>query len=238
MLILTRKAGESLIIGDSIRIIILEIRGKQVRLGVEAPSEVVVLREEIGQRLAQENLQAASISYSDLKEVLQALGREMPESWGLKEAPPGVAVVTVDTKNFGRITVPETAVINFPRGLPGLEKLQAFMLLEESRTAPFCFLQAVDDPKYCLLVADPGTINPEFRLSPLAGDLKDLGADRVQEVTVLSILTMPPGQPRELTANLQCLLLINPQLKRGKQVIMEGPQYSYKYRIIPPADLA
>ena len=116
MLILTRKIGESLLIGDRTRITILEIRGKQVRLGVEAPPEVVVLREEISQRLAQENLQAASFAYSDLQEVLRALGREMPESWGLKEAPPGVAVVTVVTRNFGRITVPQEAVINFPLG--------------------------------------------------------------------------------------------------------------------------
>jgi carbon storage regulator CsrA len=232
MLILTRKIGESLLIGDSIRITILEIRGKQVRLGVKAPPEISVLREEIGQRLAQENLQAASFSYAQLQELLRALGRELPESWE-KETPPGAAAVTVDTKIYGRITVPETAVINFTRGLPGLEQVQAFVLLEETRTAPFCFLQALDDPNYCLVVADPSAINPEFRLSPLPGDLKDLGADGAQGLMVRVILTMPPGQPPELIANLQWPLLIKPQLRRRKQVIMEGPQSSYKYRMVP-----
>ena len=47
MLIITRKAGEGLFIGDDIRITILDIRGKQVRLGIEAPSTTVILREEI-----------------------------------------------------------------------------------------------------------------------------------------------------------------------------------------------
>ncbi len=47
MLILTRKLGESITIGDEIRVSVLGIRGRQVRLGIEAPAKVVVHREEI-----------------------------------------------------------------------------------------------------------------------------------------------------------------------------------------------
>lgn len=47
MLILTRKAGECITIGDDIRIYILEIKGRQVRIGIEAPRDVAVHREEI-----------------------------------------------------------------------------------------------------------------------------------------------------------------------------------------------
>jgi carbon storage regulator len=46
LLILSRKVGESLMIGDSIRILVLDVRGQQVRLGIEAPEDLVVLREE------------------------------------------------------------------------------------------------------------------------------------------------------------------------------------------------
>lgn len=51
LLILTRKIGESLIIGDNIRITVLEIRGKQVRLGIEAPPDIAVMREELSQNM-------------------------------------------------------------------------------------------------------------------------------------------------------------------------------------------
>ncbi len=51
MLILTRKVGESLLIGDDISITILNIRGNQVKIGVEAPKEVSVHREEIYHRI-------------------------------------------------------------------------------------------------------------------------------------------------------------------------------------------
>ena len=47
MLILTRKEDETILIGDSISIKIMEIRGKQVRLGIEAPADILVLRGEM-----------------------------------------------------------------------------------------------------------------------------------------------------------------------------------------------
>lgn len=51
MLILTRKIGESLLIGDNVEITVLSIRGGQVKLGVKAPKEISVHREEIYQRI-------------------------------------------------------------------------------------------------------------------------------------------------------------------------------------------
>ena len=54
MLILTRRIGETLIIGDDIQITILGIKGSQVRIGINAPKNVSVHREEIYQRIAEE----------------------------------------------------------------------------------------------------------------------------------------------------------------------------------------
>ncbi|TDQ58132.1 carbon storage regulator CsrA [Mesocricetibacter intestinalis] len=53
MLILTRKVGESLLVGDDISITILNVRGNQVKIGVNAPKDVSVHREEIYQRIKQ-----------------------------------------------------------------------------------------------------------------------------------------------------------------------------------------
>lgn len=53
MLILTRKVGESLLIGDDISVTVLSIRGNQVKIGINAPKDVSVHREEIYQRIKQ-----------------------------------------------------------------------------------------------------------------------------------------------------------------------------------------
>lgn len=73
MLILTRKLGESINIGDNIKISVLGIHGRQVRIGIEAPLNVVVHREEIYVRIQEENRKASGSIADDLKGVVQMI---------------------------------------------------------------------------------------------------------------------------------------------------------------------
>jgi carbon storage regulator len=69
MLILTRKLGERITIGDNIVITLLEITGSQVRLGIEAPRGISIHRQEIYERILQQNLRASKVTASDLSEA-------------------------------------------------------------------------------------------------------------------------------------------------------------------------
>lgn len=62
MLILTRRVGESLMIGDEVNVTVLGIRGNQVRIGVNAPKDVAVHREEIYDRIQEEKSEDTSAS--------------------------------------------------------------------------------------------------------------------------------------------------------------------------------
>lgn len=68
MLVLSRKTGQKLIINDNIEVIVIETRGEFVRLGIKAPKEVSIYREEIYEEIKQANQQAlAQSSTDDLK---------------------------------------------------------------------------------------------------------------------------------------------------------------------------
>lgn len=66
MLILTRKAGEAVAIGDDIQISVVEIKGTQVKLGIRAPKNIEVHREEIYLKIQEENRRAALVSRDSL----------------------------------------------------------------------------------------------------------------------------------------------------------------------------
>jgi carbon storage regulator len=59
MLVLTRKVDESIIIGDNIKITVVDIRGDQAKIGIEAPREISVHREEVYLEIQEENRRAA-----------------------------------------------------------------------------------------------------------------------------------------------------------------------------------
>ena len=72
MLVLTRKTGETITIGDDIKIYIQEIRGNQVKLGIVAPPTVAVHREEVYLRIQEENRRAARVTPENLLDVSRA----------------------------------------------------------------------------------------------------------------------------------------------------------------------
>jgi len=71
MLILTRKIGETIVIGDRIKVHVIEIRGQQVRLGIEAPIDTPIHREEVYQKIAEENRLASAIDVVHLHSIIE-----------------------------------------------------------------------------------------------------------------------------------------------------------------------
>lgn len=68
MLVLTRKVNQSIIVGDDVEVIVLEVRGEQVRLGIRAPKSVAVHRKEIYEQIQEENREASGVRPEDVPE--------------------------------------------------------------------------------------------------------------------------------------------------------------------------
>ncbi len=70
MLVLTRKSGEAIRIGDEIRIVVVEVKENQVKIGIEAPHSQTVHREEIYLKIQEENIRASALP-KDIAEKLK-----------------------------------------------------------------------------------------------------------------------------------------------------------------------
>ena len=76
MLVLTRRVGESIVIGNDVVVTVLEVRGEVVRVGIDAPREVAVHRQEVFDEVAAANRAAASPHDSDIA----ALTKDLPNN--------------------------------------------------------------------------------------------------------------------------------------------------------------
>lgn len=85
MLTLTRKIGQKILIGNGIEIVVREIRGRQVRLGITAPAGLPVYREELYQQIAEENARASQAPSLDLLEALPEMS--LPLDSGSSKSP-------------------------------------------------------------------------------------------------------------------------------------------------------
>jgi carbon storage regulator len=89
MLILSRKPGDAIVIGDGIRIVVIECDRRGVRLGIEAPPHVSILREEIVNAIASENRRAnTTAEAAGWLDILPVRGRQAPTAPAPAAEPP------------------------------------------------------------------------------------------------------------------------------------------------------
>ena len=92
MLVLTRKYNQSIMIGDAIEIVVVDIKGDQVKLGIRAPRECTILRSEIYQQIREENALASSAPPDALDRFDRLLAPPKPAA-GAPPAPRRPAII-------------------------------------------------------------------------------------------------------------------------------------------------
>jgi len=222
LLIITRRVGEGMTIGDDTRLVVLKVRGKQVYLGIEAPLRIEVLRDEIFQRLTWENQLASRFELRDLQEFRKSLNGHLACLAPPAEPPGQSRPMSIDSGKLGTIQFVEDQVITFNRGLLGFSDYHRYILLSRPETAPLSVLHCLDQPKLAFLVTDPAKPINGLNSGRLNATLQELKARGREDLQVFVIFTIPPGRPTEATANFSSPILINPRTRLGKQVLLEN----------------
>lgn len=75
MLVLTRKKGQSIVIGDNIEVTIIEVSGDQIRVGIKAPNEISIYRKEVYLEIEEENKKAAGANVKNLAGIFKDINK-------------------------------------------------------------------------------------------------------------------------------------------------------------------
>ncbi len=138
----------------------------------------------------------------------------------------------LETTRFGTIKVEEDNIITFPEGLVGLSQYKRFVLIPHGEETPFCWLQSVDEPSFALLVIDPWFFRPDYEVVLSDSDAERLQMQEETPKAVFATVTIPPGRPELMTANLLAPLVLNLSARCGWQVILDDERYQTRHPIL------
>ena len=131
----------------------------------------------------------------------------------------------VETIRFGSLTVSEDALLTFPDGLLGFADARRFVLVPHGQNSPFVWLQSAERPELAFLLLPPSVLFPDYAPAlPFAG-----GPD----ASLWVIVTIPAGQPQDMTANLLGPVAIDEAARRGQQVVLSDDRFTTKHRVLP-----
>lgn len=138
----------------------------------------------------------------------------------------------LETTRFGTIKVEEDDIITFPEGLVGLSRYKRFILIQHGEDTPFHWLQSVDEPSFALLVIDPWFFRPDYEVVLSDSEVERLQIQEETPKAVFATVTIPPGKPELMTANLLAPLVLNLATRCGRQVILDDERYQTRHPIL------
>lgn len=132
---------------------------------------------------------------------------------------------------FGQIEYQAEDLVHFHGRLVGFPAYDGFLLLQHKEGSPFRWLQSVEEPTLAFLVVDPATFLEDYAPEMPESDCKALELVPDTPRLVYTIVTIPPGRPRDMTLNLAGPLVINAVTGKARQVVLEDSQYPIRFQV-------
>jgi len=139
--------------------------------------------------------------------------------------------MVINTTRFGDIKIDENTIIDFPSGILGFPKYAKYVLLDMDENSPLKWMQSTEEPSLAFVVTNPNLFMPDYSIDATRKDLSDIQVENAEDVIILVLVTIPKD-PSLVTANLKGPVLVNTKNNKGKQLIIDNPEYSIKFSLI------
>lgn len=140
----------------------------------------------------------------------------------------------IKTADFGEITVDEESIIHFPEGIPAFEEIHDYVLINVVEEIPYLYyMQGIGDDAPCFAVIDPYYFVASYvpHISP--AEVKNLQCKGTEELRYLAIAIIEPEMEKSVM-NLKSPLVICPETRKAKQIVLENDDYPLRYPLFVP----
>ena len=140
----------------------------------------------------------------------------------------------IKTRKFGKIEIDENKTLSMPEGLPGFSGFERFVLLEDPKSAPFCWFQSVEEPNLALVIMSPFLFKPDYEID-LKGFIASRGWGNVEtkDLLVYVVINISKGEKvNRITANLIGPIIINLKNNEAIQVVISNSTYSHQHNVL------
>ncbi|MCL2415720.1 MAG: flagellar assembly protein FliW [Defluviitaleaceae bacterium] len=135
------------------------------------------------------------------------------------------------SSQFGEIEINNDSIITFNEGLPGFYDLRCFALLSDANEDGLIFhLQSIDSEEVAFVLVDMAALAQDYDPLVDPGHLDGLGEYEPENFLILNVATIPENI-HDITVNLKAPIVINWELKRGKQVVCANEEYHVRHRL-------
>ena len=143
-----------------------------------------------------------------------------------------MSAMTITTARFGEVSYSEDDLLIFPRGIPAFENNHKWILAGSDDSA-IKWLQNIEDGDLALPVTSPDAVRSDYNARIPDDELKLIGTASPADLALLIVVSVPEGEPWNMTANLRAPILINLKTHKAVQVIALNEEYPIKHIIFP-----
>lgn len=144
-------------------------------------------------------------------------------------------MLKVYTSRFGEIEVDEKKIVHFKNGIPAFEDEHEFIILPYEEESPYYFMQSLKSPDLAFLLTIPFLFFQDYTFEIDDETVAELDIKDADKIFYYSMVTIPNGSIRYMTANLVAPIVLNGENMQAKQVVLEKSNYTTKHRLFPEA---